>query len=199
MNDIKGRMQKYGRRPEHLKIIPGAGIFIGRTAEEAEELYQEVAELITPAVGVEYLGKQLVMDLKGYDLDGPVPDLPQGEINGIASIRQATFDDIREKGLTIRQAYQMVVPALGHHIFKGTGKQVADEMADWYTSGACDGFMISSPVAPFGLVDFVDLVVPELQRLGLFRTEYEGNTTRERMGLPTPDNQFFPRRQMAAE
>jgi FMN-dependent oxidoreductase (nitrilotriacetate monooxygenase family) len=199
MKDIKGRLARYGRSADSLKIIPGAGVFVGRTAEEADEMYQEVAELITPELGVHFLSKMLSHDLSGLDVDGPVPQISSEAVLGIDSIRRAVDADIRAQNLTIRQAYQRIVPALGHPIFKGTAKQVADHMEDWYTSGACDGFMITAPIAPVGFDRFVDLVVPELQRRGLFRKEYTGRTLRETMGLPSPANQFFPCLSSAAE
>jgi alkanesulfonate monooxygenase len=199
MRDIKGRMAKYGRSPDHLKIIPGAGVFVGRTAEEADALYDSVAELIPAHIGVHYLSKTLVTDLSGYDIDGPVPEIDPSPVLGINSIRQAVADMIKAENLTIRQAYQRIVLSVNHPIFKGNAKQVADQMEDWYTSGACDGFMVTPAIAPSGLEAFVDLVVPELQRRGLFRTEYRGSTLRENMGLPTPTNQFFAPVMNAAE
>jgi alkanesulfonate monooxygenase SsuD/methylene tetrahydromethanopterin reductase-like flavin-dependent oxidoreductase (luciferase family) len=80
---------------------------------------------------------------------------------------------------------------MGHTVFKGTATQVADQIEDWFTSGACDGFNLGGPVAPLGLQSIVDLLIPELQRRGLFRTEYTGSTLRENMGLPTPVNPYF--------
>jgi alkanesulfonate monooxygenase len=185
MADIKGRMAAYGRRPEALRILPGVSVFVGRTAAEADELYDELQSLIAPSLGVPYLSKILGVDLSGYPLDGKVPDIRVQAVGGTA-IGTSIMDLCQREGLTIRQAYQRVLPQLGGNFVKGSASQVADEMADWFTSGACDGFMISAPVLPAGLEKFVDLVVPELQRRGLFRREYEGKTLRENMGLPRP-------------
>jgi FMN-dependent oxidoreductase (nitrilotriacetate monooxygenase family) len=190
--DIKGRMPKYGRVPEHMKILPGASVFVGRTSEEAEELYEELQSLISPVLGVHYLSRMLMTDLSGHPLDGPVPPV-QRQVNGGTSLRTFIIEKAERDRLTIRQAYQQLLPWLGHAVLKGSPKQVADEMEDWYDSKACDGFMINFPVMPRGLNDFVDLVVPELQRRGLFRTEYTGHTLRETMGLPTPVNAHFTR------
>jgi alkanesulfonate monooxygenase SsuD/methylene tetrahydromethanopterin reductase-like flavin-dependent oxidoreductase (luciferase family) len=93
--------------------------------------------------------------------------------------------------LTIRQTYQRVLPSMGHIVFKGSPTQVAEEMASWYTEKACDGFNVLVPVLPRGLTDFVDLVVPELQKLKVFKTDYQGSNLRERMGLPVPKNMYF--------
>jgi FMN-dependent oxidoreductase (nitrilotriacetate monooxygenase family) len=197
--DIKGRMAKYGRHPDHLRIMPGASVYVGRTAAEADEYYDELQSLISPQVGVPYLSKLVEMDLSPFPLDGPLPDL-SGETNAIASFRKSIADMAGRENLTIRQTYERVLPSMGHVTFKGSPKQVADEIEDWYTSKACDGFNISVPTVPRGLESFVDLVIPELQRRGLFHTDYTGKTLRENMGLPVPSNPYFsPWQQTAAK
>jgi FMN-dependent oxidoreductase (nitrilotriacetate monooxygenase family) len=188
--DIKGRLAKYGRLPDSLRIMPGCSVYVGRTAAEADELYEELQSLISPDLGVPYLSKLVEMNLEGLPLDGPMPDL-SAETNAIASFRKSIAAMAARDNLTIRQTYQRVLPSMGHVVFKGSAKQVADMMEDWYTSQACDGFNVLVPVLPRGLTDFVEMVVPELQRRGLFRTEYQGSTLREIMGLPTPRNPNF--------
>ncbi len=183
--DIKGRMAKYGRAPDTLKILPGISVFVGRTAAEADELYEQLQSLISPALGVHYLSKMVTKDLEGLPLDGPLPDLP-AEVVGGSSLRRYIIDMARRDALTIRQTYQRVLPSIGAPIFKGTAKQVADEMEDWVADAAADGFTLLCPVQPRGLTDIVDLVIPELQRRGLFRTEYTSTTLRGHLGLPTP-------------
>ena len=136
-----------------------------------------------------YLSKMVNIYLEGLPLDGPMPDL-SAEINAISSFRKSIAAMAKRENLTIRQTYQRVLPS-GHTVFKGSPSQVADEMEDWYRSKACDGFNVLTPVLPRGLTEFVDLVVPELQRRGLFRTEYQGSTLREIMGLPQPQNPYF--------
>ncbi|WP_232477440.1 LLM class flavin-dependent oxidoreductase [Roseomonas sp. KE0001] len=189
--DIKGRMAKYGRAPEELRFIPGVSVFVGRTAAEADELYEELAALITPALGVHYLSKIVTRDLSGYPVDGPLPEVA-AEVIGGSSTRTLAIEMARQENLTIRQLYERMVPAFGSPVIKGDPVQVADIMEDWYRGQACDGFMVSIPVMPRGLTDFVDLVVPELQRRGLFRRDYQGTTLREHMGLARPRNRFFP-------
>jgi FMN-dependent oxidoreductase (nitrilotriacetate monooxygenase family) len=188
--DIKGRLAKYGREPDHLKIIPGASFYVGRTESEADELYEELQSLITPTVGVAYLSKLVEMNLKDYPLDGPMPDL-SGETNAIESFRKIIAAMATRDNLTLRQTYQRVLPSMGHIIFKGNPVQIVDQMEEWYKTKACDGFNVGTPVMPRGLTDFVDLIIPELQKRGLFRREYTGKTLRENMGLPMPRNQFF--------
>jgi alkanesulfonate monooxygenase SsuD/methylene tetrahydromethanopterin reductase-like flavin-dependent oxidoreductase (luciferase family) len=138
------------------------------------------------------------MDLTPYPLDGPLPDL-SGETNAIASFRKSIAEMAVRENLTVRQTYERVLPSMGHVTFTGSPKQVADEIEDWYTSKACDGFNISVPTMPRGLEAFVDLVIPELQHRKLFHEDYTGKTLRENMGLPVPTNPFFPPMQLAAK
>ena len=145
-----------------------------------------------------YLSKLCETDMSKYPLDGPMPDLSTNVL-GIASFRNTIVDMAKRDSLTVRQTYERILPSMGHVTMKGSTKQVADEMEDWYTSKACDGFNINMPVMPRSLNDFVELVVPELQRRGLFRTEYKGNTLRERMGLSIPVNSHFAKSSLAAE
>ncbi|HWK47640.1 MAG TPA: LLM class flavin-dependent oxidoreductase [Stellaceae bacterium] len=188
--DIKGRMGKYGRPTEALRILPGISVFVGRTSEEADELYQQLQSLISPALGVHYLSKMVTRDLTGYPVDGMLPELPR-EVVGGSSLRHYIIEMARRENLTIRQTYERVLPSIGGPLFKGNPSQIADEMEDWYTSQACDGFTIMAPVAPRGLRDFVDLVVPELQRRGLFRRDYTSDTLRGHLGLAVPANTHF--------
>lgn len=183
-DDIKGRMATYGREPDHLRMIVGASVYVGRTEEEIDALSDELNALIPDELGVYQLSSLLGIDLSKYPLDQQMPLLPP--TNGFQSSVEAMNAMSQSRELTLRQAIHMVIPNYGHHQFKGNPVQVADEMEEWFTCGACDGFMVLVPVVPRGLQDFVDLIVPELQRRGLFRTKYEGKTLRENMGLPTP-------------
>ncbi len=189
---IKGRMARYGRAPEELKILPGVSVFTGRSAAEADALYAELQELISPALGVHYLSKQVAHELGGLDLDGPLPDDLAAETLGGSSLRRYIIEMARRERLSIRQTYQRVLPAIGGPVFKGSATQVADEMEDWWRSKAGDGFTILAPTQPRGLRDFVDLVVPELQRRGVFRTEYASPTLRGNLGLPRPASRWRP-------
>jgi len=191
-SNIKGRMARYSRSPDTLKILPGVSVFVGRTSTEAEELYEELQSLISPALGVHYLSKMLVHDLEGQPLDGPLPDDLAEETLGGSSLRRYILDMAKRDSLTIRQTYERTLPALGGPVFKGSAVQVADEMEDWWRSKAGDGFTIMAPVQPRGLRDFVDLVVPELQKRGVFRKEYESTTLRGHLGLPEAPSQWQP-------
>ncbi|MBC1241505.1 LLM class flavin-dependent oxidoreductase [Nostoc sp. 2RC] len=188
-SSVKGRLSKYGRSPEHLKIMPGVFPVIGRTEEEAKQKYQELQDLIHPSVGLGLLsGLVGGHDLSKYPLDGPLPDLP--DTNAGKSRLQLITDLARRENLTIRQLYLWIAGARGHRTILGTPQQIADQLEDWFINDGADGFNIMPPWLPGGLDEFVDLVIPELQRRGLFRTEYEGRTLRENLGLPRPVNQF---------
>jgi alkanesulfonate monooxygenase SsuD/methylene tetrahydromethanopterin reductase-like flavin-dependent oxidoreductase (luciferase family) len=165
---------------------------VGRTEAEAQEKHAFLQSLIHPDVGLELLSNALGgFDLAGYDLDGPLPAAadhwtPKG---GTTSFRNV-LGWARNEGLTIRQLYQRFAGARGQRTLIGTGKQIADHMQDWFLNYGVDGFLIQAAYLPGGLEDFVELVVPELQARGLFRTEYEGTTLRENLGLPFPVSRY---------
>lgn len=186
--DIKARVAGQGRDPDHVLIMPGVSPFVGRSEAEAREKYDRLTSLILPEDGIALLNGLTggTLDLTGYDVDGPLPPAPPTE--GMKS-RQALIRQIAdENGYSIRQLYEWVASARGHYTIVGSGVQVADMLEEWFTQGAADGFNILPPWLPTGLTDFVDLVIPELQRRGLYRTAYEGRTLRENLGLPFPVN-----------
>ncbi|MEH6945715.1 LLM class flavin-dependent oxidoreductase [Bacillus sp. JJ634] len=189
--DVKGRMVKYGRNPDELKIMPGVYPIVGKTEEEAQLKRQQLLDLIPEAAGVARLSAQLDFDLSGYPVDGPLPELPNiEEVNGIKSRFQLVKELADRENLTIRQLYQRIAGARGHREIIGTPEQIADQLQEWFENEAADGFNIMPSVFPTGLNDFVDLVIPELQKRGIFRTEYTGSTLRENLGLARPVNQF---------
>jgi alkanesulfonate monooxygenase len=187
--EVKERAVAYGRSPDDIKVFPGASVFVGRTAADADRLYTDLQALIPDSVGVQVLSKTCGMDLSAFPIDGPLPPLP--ETRGITSFRNALVEMAARDNLSIRQLFQRVLPARGHALMKGDAAMVADEMEDWYRDKACDGFNLVAPYLPGGLADVVDILIPELQRRGLFRTEYEGTTLRESLGLSRPANRFF--------
>jgi len=184
-NDMRSRASAYGRDPNQIKILPGAAIYVADTENDAKELFEELGSLISVDVGVEYLSKLLETDLSLHPVDGPLPDIID-PTNAIQSFRDSIYKDAKNRNLTIRQTYQAVLPSMGHVVFSGSPEVVAQQMEDWYRGGACDGFNLSFPVLPSGLEKFVNDVVPILQKMGIFRTAYEGKTTREIMGLSLP-------------
>ena len=192
--DIKARARGLGRNPDHILIMPGVSPFVGRTEAEAREKYERLTSLILEEDGIALI-KGLTggtLDLTGADLDGPLPPLDPTE--GMKS-RQTLIRQIAdENGFTIRQLYQWIASARGHFTIVGSARQVADTLQEWFENEGADGFNILPPWQPTGLTDFVDLVIPELQRRGLFRTEYEGRTLRENLGLPFPENRWTVQR-----
>ena len=139
--------------------------------------------------GIASLSIALGCDASSFDPDAPLPDdLPptQASLSG----RERVIRVAREEGLTVRELAGRWGGYAGLS-FVGTPAQIADEMEHWLMSEASDGFNIMFPYLPAGLDDFVDRVVPELQRRGIFRTEYEGKTLRENLGVPRPENRFF--------
>ncbi len=186
--DVKARMRALGRAPGHLKILPGALVVVGRTGEEAREKKALLDSLVHPESGVPNLSIRLGTDASGFDLDAPLPDIPQ--TNASQSGRDALVALARRDNLTVRQLAQEM-GGYGGLQMVGTPGEIADTMQEWLEAEASDGFNVMFPTVPAGLDDFVDMVVPELQRRGLFRREYEGPTLRENLGLPRPANQFF--------
>ena len=191
-SDLKGRLGKFGRRPEELVIMPGIFPILGGTEAEAQENYEFIQSLIHPSVAWSILRQYYVgVDLSGYSLDDLAPPLPTNtELN---KSRLKLVSDLAARGLTLRQLYLSLATARGHRTVVGTPEQIADAIEDWFANGAADGFNIMPPVLPTGLTDFVDQVVPILQRRGLFRRAYEGATLRENLGLERPINRFVAR------
>jgi FMN-dependent oxidoreductase (nitrilotriacetate monooxygenase family) len=189
--DLKSRLAAFGREPEELLILPGICAVIGETESEAKEKEQELNELTVPAYGLQQLKNMLGVDLSSYPLDGPLPELPDIRgINGNKSRFELVSGLARRENLTIRQLIHRLAGARGHRTFAGTAVQVADQLEEWFTNGGSDGFNVMPPVLPEGLDAFAAKVIPELQRRGLFRTEYEGATLRGHFGLRRPANSF---------
>lgn len=184
--DLKGRLPKYGRTEEDLKIMPGIFPVVGRTEEEAKAKHQALLDLIPVEAGVKRLSDNFGYDLSGYDVDGPLPNIPREQVNGIGSRHDLIVDLAKKENLTIRQLYQRISGGRGHYEVVGTAAQIADIMESWLENGAADGFNILAPTYPQGFDDFIELVIPELQRRGIFRTEYNGSTLREHLGLTHP-------------
>ncbi len=174
-----------GRDPEHVKILPGAFIVIGRTQAEAEDKYETLQDLVDPVLGLSLLTAQLGdIDLSGYPLDEPLPELPPTE--GSTSKQQMIYQQAKREGLTLRELYKSVSAGRGHRRLIGTAETIADDLEEWFLNEAADGFNIMPDYLPDGLDDIVELLVPELQRRGLVRTEYDGRTLRDNLGLPRP-------------
>jgi alkanesulfonate monooxygenase SsuD/methylene tetrahydromethanopterin reductase-like flavin-dependent oxidoreductase (luciferase family) len=196
--DVKGRLAKYGRRPEQLKVLPSATFALADTDAEAHELANEIRRQQTSGqTALRFLEQVWNRDLDGHDPDGPLPeaDPVPGEntiARGRASVRMfkdplATVAKWRalaqEKNLSIRE---LVIEVSARQTFIGSASTIADALDALVQADAADGFILVPHVTPGGLDEFADRVVPLLQERGSFRADYEGATLREHLGLETP-------------
>ncbi|MBY0119331.1 LLM class flavin-dependent oxidoreductase [Paenibacillus xylanexedens] len=186
--DVKARAVAYGRQAEDILIFPGIGPIVGRTEEEAEQKYQEIAELVSIDHALNYLGRYFDhYDFSQFPLDEPFPEIGEIGSNSFRSTTDKIKQQAREQGLTLRQV--ALLASTPRTSFIGTPDQIADRIQEWFEGEAADGFNVRT-VVPNGLEDFVELVVPVLQERGLFRTEYEHETLRENLGLEIPRNRY---------
>ncbi|WP_019059285.1 NtaA/DmoA family FMN-dependent monooxygenase [Streptomyces prunicolor] len=192
--DVKGRLAKYGRSVDDLKIMPGVSVVLGDTAAEAQERAAEIRrQQVSPQNAILALEQIWGTDLSSYDPDGPFPDFDPVPNASLTQGRTRRGDTVamaekwralsREKGLSIRQT---VIEASGRQSFIGTPEAVAAELETFVRQDAADGFILVPHLTPGGLDEFVDRVVPLLQERGAFRTEYRGTTLRSHLGLPDP-------------
>ncbi|KAK4160384.1 alkanesulfonate monooxygenase [Cladorrhinum sp. PSN259] len=187
--DIKDRVVAVGRERDHLKILPAALIVVGDTVEDAKQKRLNLDSLVHYDSAIASLSVVLGSDASKFDPDAPLPeDIP--DTNASKTGREGVIKLAREEGLTVRQLAGRYGGYAGL-AFVGTPESIADEMAVWLAEEGADGFTVVSPFLPQGLDDITGRLVPELQRRGLFRTEYEGSTLREHFGLPRPNNRFF--------
>lgn len=188
--DIKGRTEAAGRDRNSIKILPAALIVIGNTYEDAQAKRLKLDSLVHYDSGISSLSINLGADASKFDPDGPLPsELP--ETNASHTSRAGVLKLAADEKLTVRQLAQRY-GGLSGLAFVGTPEKIADDMEKWLKEEACDGFTVTFPFLPQGLDDVVERLVPELQRRGLFRNDYEGTTLREHLGLVRPKNRFFP-------
>lgn len=181
--NVKDKAVLLGRNPEHIKVLPALLVYVGETAEAARQKKKTMDDLVHVDSIIPNLTVRLGVDLSKFDLDKPVPELPdteQGKGN-----RRELIAVARREGLTLRELARRAAES-GALEMVGTANQVADQMEEWLTTGACDGFIVLFHTVPEGIDDVTTLLIPELQRRNLFRTCYEGNTLRENLGLPRP-------------
>jgi FMN-dependent oxidoreductase (nitrilotriacetate monooxygenase family) len=187
--DVMARLPRFGRTPDQVKVMPGMYPVVAPTESEAKEKFDYLQSLIHPSVGLAVLEHTIgVHGLDKYPLHGPVPEM--GDTNGPLSRQRLLLEAARRDNLTLWELCLLNAGPRGHLLTIGTPSQVADVMEHWFKNGAADGFNVMPAWLPGSLTDFVDLVIPELQRRGLFRTEYEGTTLRENLGLPRPASRY---------
>ena len=187
--DVKGRMEKAGRDPDQMKILPGCMVVVGDSLDEAKEKRALLDSKVHFDSAIASLSISLGHDASKFDPDGPLPEIP--ESNASKSGRERAIALAKRENLTVRQLAQRLGGYSGLCIL-GTPERIADEMEEWLETRGSDGFNLMFPYLPEGLDDFVDRVVPVLQRRGLFRTEYEGATLRENLGLRRPESRYAP-------
>jgi FMN-dependent oxidoreductase (nitrilotriacetate monooxygenase family) len=184
-DNVKGRCERFGRTPDDVLVMPGALLFMAETESEAKEKYDKLNSLIPLRVALQRLSANLGgVDLSKFDLDAPVPDIPVNDAR--VSAVESYLNIARREGLTLRQMAMRSAAAKHHWTLIGSVKQIADELEAWFHGGGADGFNILPSDVPDAINILVDKLVPELQRRGLFRTEYEGRTLRENLGLKRP-------------
>jgi len=180
--DFKERARGLGRNPDQIRILPDVFAIVGRTESDARARLASLHAPIESADSVALLGYCLDANRRGYPLDGPLP--PSSDPQAPHCSAHALADQARKRQMTIRETYLWIAGARGHWTLVGTPTSIADALEHWFRDKAADGFNLVPPDLPDGLGDFVELVVPELQRRGLFRTRYTGTTLRDHLGLP---------------
>ncbi|MGE3709704.1 MAG: NtaA/DmoA family FMN-dependent monooxygenase, partial [Hyphomicrobiaceae bacterium] len=179
-DSLKSRMPKYGRKPQDLAILPGVMPIVGKTEAEAKAKLDLLQSWLSSANATTLLTNRIGHDLSGYPLDGPIPELPATTNRG-QTFSRTLLDKARRENMTLRDLYNMTAAARGHWVIFGTPQQIADVLEEWFTAERADGFMILPPWFPGSFEEFVDLVVPELQRRGLYRKDYAGSTLRSHL------------------
>lgn len=186
---LKEKAAEAGRSPDHLKIMPGIFPVVGRTEAEARAKYAMFRSYIRPGAALAAMSQRLGHDVSAYPMDAPFPLLPDSK-TGTQTYAKVMYAKAQREGLTLRDIHDLFAMSRGYVLAVGTPQQVADVMEEWLTRRACDGFMLTPAYFPGELESFCDLVVPELQRRGLFRTDYAGTTLRSHFGLPVPKSRF---------
>lgn len=190
---LKARMAKYGRAPELLKVMVGVTPIVGHTRAEAQAKFDQLQELIDPRVGFASLFNWYG-DLSSYPLDGPVPEPVNPRVRSLA---YKMWKVAQRENMTVRQFYQRQAVGGAGPVLVGTAEDIANVLETWVDEEAADGFNLTPTHLPHGIVDFVELVLPELRRRGRFRSEYESTTLRGNLGLPEHVNRYVAERQRA--
>jgi FMN-dependent oxidoreductase (nitrilotriacetate monooxygenase family) len=188
--DFDGRLQRIGRQPSDLKVLPGILPIVAKSKSEAQEKRDFLETLVPARVGVDLVSSWGGMDLSAYPIDGPLPPLPEVSTYDGQRTNLERLKAFAKENLTIREIARRISNAGTGPVMAGTPTEIADEMEAWYVAGAADGFNLMFPLLPDDWLTFAELVVPELQRRGLTRKEYASGTLRDRLGLPRPANRF---------
>ncbi len=183
--NYKRVLREKGRNPDQVKILPGLVPILGATRAEAQELADHLANQVNMEFGIAQLSASHGMDLSGIELEDRVPAerFPEKFARSRSEIfRRRALED----GLSLRELVIEDARGTGHGFFIGTPEQAADHMIEWFDERACDGFNVNAPFMPGGMEMMCTRLIPVLQERGYFRTEYEGSTLREHLGLDAP-------------
>jgi alkanesulfonate monooxygenase SsuD/methylene tetrahydromethanopterin reductase-like flavin-dependent oxidoreductase (luciferase family) len=162
-----------------VPILPGVMPIIGETDEEAKEQLARLQGWLTSSNALTLVSQRIGHDITGYPLDGPVPDFPKTA--GGQGFSQTLLEMARREKMTLRDLYNVTAAARGHWVVYGTPKRIADILEEWFIAGMADGFVVMPAYFPGAFDQFVDLVVPELQRRGRYRRDYAGTTQRDHL------------------
>lgn len=182
---FKQQVVDAGRQADDVKVLPGLYPIIADSDEQAHELAAQLDESILPLAGLAFMSASMNYDLAQHDPKEPVPDIRE-HIRGSKGRFDVVIGNAIEAGWNLEQLGRWYASSLAFAKFIGSPSTVADQMQHWLEQGAADGFVVMAPYMPGGAERFLEHVVPELQRRGLFRTEYQGTTLREHLGLRKP-------------
>lgn len=186
--DVKARIGRAGRDPARVAIMPGLVAYVGSTEAEARARQRELDELLPTESSLRQLSLFTEQDCMDWELDAPVPELPPlEEFTGPKGRYATILRIIAAERPTVRQLLGRLAAGGGHRTLVGTPEQIATQMTEWFEQEGADGFNLMPPALPDDFEDFVDHVIPVLQRRGLFRREYESTTLRGHLGLPRPE------------
>ena len=183
-SDLKERVRRFGRDPDSVTILPGVMPIIGKTDAQARDVLNTLQSYVDSKEGLAMLSSRLGVDISKYPLDGPIPDVPLPDTShGFA---RALLAKGKRENMSLRDLYNLTAAARGHWVLCGSVQTIADTLEKWFVEGAADGFCMMPAYFPGAFDEFVDLVVPELQRRGLYRKAYTGTTLRDHLGLSRP-------------
>jgi FMN-dependent oxidoreductase (nitrilotriacetate monooxygenase family) len=185
---MKKQVAQCGRSPEYCKILPGVFPIVGRTEEEARKKLADLMIYVDSTSALKTMSERYGHDMSQFPLDGPVPDLPLSD--RVQSYAKVLIAKARRENYTLRDLYNNMAVARGYIVACGTPKSISDMLEEWFVTGAADGFIITPAYFPGAFHEFTELVIPELQRRGHFRSAYRGRTLRSHLGLPEPANRF---------
>jgi len=181
---LKARVAKHGRDPNTVTIMPGVMPIVGDSDQEARDKLNLLQSWLSSTNALTLVSQRIGHDISGFPLDGPIPEFPMTQKS--QSFSKVLLDMARRENMTLRELYNVTAAARGHGVIYGTPKKIADDLEYWFTSGMADGFIVMPPYFPGAFTDFIEKVVPELQKRGLFRREYSGSTFREHLGITKP-------------